>query len=128
MPVFGDNYRVGIGSGTPSRCRNHTAFWTLEDDLSEELFRRAASKLALTDISSAYAPGLADGFARFLEFTANARAGMQPRTRLRVSMLASFVFGWLNTRLPDFRRRYTDIDIPVDATPTLLISAEAKLI
>ena len=68
-------------------------------------------------MGSAYAPGLADGFARILEVTANARAGMQPRTRLPVSMLASFVFGWLNTRLPDFRRRYTDIHILVDATP-----------
>ncbi|MBT6313457.1 MAG: transcriptional regulator GcvA [Alphaproteobacteria bacterium] len=89
----------------------------LEDDLGEELFRRAGRNLALTDIGSAYAPGLADGFARILEATANARAGMQPRSRLRVSMLASFAFGWLNTRLPDFRRRYPDIDILVDANP-----------
>ena len=54
----------------------------LEDDLGEELFRRAGRNLALTDIGSAYAPGLADGFARILEATANARAGMQPRSPL----------------------------------------------
>lgn len=90
---------------------------SLEDDLGMSLFRRAGRKLALTEAGRAYAPGLADGFARIQAATAAARGGARPRSNLRISVLPSFAFGWLNMRLPDFRQRYPDIDLLVDSNP-----------
>lgn len=89
----------------------------LEADLGFDLFHRVGRRLELTDVGRAYAPGLVDGFARIQAATAAARAGARPRSSLRVSMLTSFAFGWLNPRLPDFRQRHPDIDILVDASP-----------
>ncbi len=87
----------------------------LEEDLGAPLFERVGRRLRLTEAGQAFAPGLADGFARIQAATAAARGGARPRSSLRVSMLPSFAFGWLNVRLPDFRARHPDIDILVDA-------------
>ncbi len=87
----------------------------LEADLGLALFNRVGRRLELTEAGRAYAPGLADGFARIQAATASVRAGARPRTSLRLSVLPSFAFGWLNARLPNFRLRYPDIDILVEA-------------
>jgi len=89
----------------------------LEADLGLALFRRIGRRLELTDAGRAYAPGLADGFARILAATAAARDGGGPRLALRLSVLPSFAFGWLNPRLPDFRQRHPDIDVLLDSNP-----------
>lgn len=89
----------------------------LENDLGMLLFRRAGRGLALTEAGLAYAPGLTDGFARISAATASARGGARPRTTLRISVLPSFAFGWMNPRLPDFRQRHPDIDLLIDANP-----------
>lgn len=87
----------------------------LEADLGLPLFDRIGRRLELTDAGRAFAPGLADGFARIVAATAAARSGSQPRSTLRISLLPSFAFGWLNARLPDFRQRHPDIDLLIDA-------------
>ncbi|MGZ0187771.1 MAG: LysR substrate-binding domain-containing protein, partial [Alphaproteobacteria bacterium] len=89
----------------------------LEADLDMELFYRVGRNLKLTELGAAYAPGLADGFARIQAATAAVRGGARPRSSLRVSLLPSFAYGWLNVRLPDFRLRYPDIDLLIDANP-----------
>lgn len=87
----------------------------LELDLGRPLFRRRGRRLELTDAGLGFAPGLADGFARIEAATASARAGARPRSTLRVSVIPSFAFGWLNPRLPDFRQRHQDVDLLIDA-------------
>lgn len=89
----------------------------LETDLGLPLFERVGRRLVLTETGKAFAPGLADGFARIQAAAAAARGGAWPRSTLRLSVLPSFAFGWLNARLPDFRQRYPDIDVLVDANP-----------
>lgn len=89
----------------------------LEDDLGQPLFRRVGRRLELTEAGKLYAPGLADGFARIQAATANLRSGARPRASLRISLLPSFAFGWLNVRLPLFRRRHPEIDLLIDANP-----------
>ncbi|MEQ9125443.1 MAG: LysR family transcriptional regulator, partial [Alphaproteobacteria bacterium] len=56
----------------------------LEADLGLPLFDRIGRRLELTDAGRAYAPGLADGFARIVAATAAARGGAQPRSTLRI--------------------------------------------
>ena len=89
----------------------------LEADLGLVLFNRIGRRLELTEAGRAYAPGLADGFARILAATASVRDGARPRSSLRLSVLPSFAFGWLNARLADFRQRHPDIDLLVDSNP-----------
>lgn len=89
----------------------------LEVDIGVALFVRAGRRVTLTDAGRAYAPGLADGFALIQAATAAARGGLRPKSTLRISVLPSFAFGWLNVRLPDFRQRNPDIDLLIDANP-----------
>jgi LysR family glycine cleavage system transcriptional activator len=86
----------------------------LETELDMPLFERMGRRLKLTDDGRAYAAGLADGFARISAATVATRAGVLPQSRLRITLLGSFAFGWLNARLPDFRLRHPDIDLFID--------------
>jgi len=88
----------------------------LEADLGVALFERMGRRLKLTDEGRAYAAGLAAGFDRIESATVATRGGARPRSRLRITLLASFAFGWLNARLPDFRRRNPEIDLVIDTT------------
>lgn len=90
---------------------------SLEADMGVALFERVGRRLRLTDAGRAFAPGLADGFARIQAATVSARGGFRPQSTLKISVLPSFAFGWLNARLPDFRQRYADIELLIDANP-----------
>ena len=68
----------------------------LEAELEMALFERVGRRLKLTDDGCVYAAGLADGFARISAATVSARAGSRPQATLRITLLASFAFGWLN--------------------------------
>jgi LysR family glycine cleavage system transcriptional activator len=83
---------------------------SLEAHLGVKLFRRLPRGLELTDAGRAYLPGLEEGFATLAAATSALRG--RPRAgRLVVSTLPSFATGWLVPRLPDFRRRYPEIDV-----------------
>ena len=87
----------------------------LEDLLGVALFRRLTRGVALTDEGRAYLPGLTEGFDRLAEASARiARHGLAGR--LVVSAIPSFAMRWLLPRLADFRQRYQDLDMDVDAT------------
>jgi LysR family glycine cleavage system transcriptional activator len=93
---------------TPAAVSQHVA--ALEAHLGIKLFRRLARGLELTDAGRAYLPGLEEGFATLAAATHGLRG--RPRAgRLVVSTLPSFAIGWLVPRLPDFRRRYPEIDV-----------------
>ena len=95
-------------SVSPAAISQHVA--ALEAHLGVKLFRRMARGLDLTDAGRAYLPGLEEGFATLAAATAALRG--RPRAgRLVVSALPSFATGWLVPRLPDFRRRYPEIDV-----------------
>ncbi|MBI1244617.1 MAG: transcriptional regulator GcvA [Alphaproteobacteria bacterium] len=93
---------------TPAAISQHVA--ALEAHLGVKLFRRLPRGLELTDSGRAYLPGLEEGFATLAAATQALRG--RPRAgRLVVSALPSFATGWLVPRLPDFRRRYPEIDV-----------------
>lgn len=87
----------------------------LENLLGVPLFRRLTRGVALTDEGRAYLPGLTEGFDRLAEASARiARHGLAGR--LVVSAIPSFAMRWLLPRLADFRQRYQDLDMDVEAT------------
>jgi LysR family glycine cleavage system transcriptional activator len=95
-------------SVTPAAISQHVA--ALEAHLGVKLFRRLARGLELTDAGRAYLPGLEEGFAALAAATGALRD--RPRAgRLVVSALPSFATGWLVRRLPEFRRRFPEIDV-----------------
>ena len=86
----------------------------LEADLGLALFDRIGRRLKLTDAGQVYASGLADAFDQIVSATTRARAGARPKSRLKITVLASFAFGWLNARLPTFRARNPEVELFVD--------------
>jgi LysR family glycine cleavage system transcriptional activator len=95
-------------SVSPAAISQHVS--SLEAHLGVKLFRRLPRGLELTDAGRAYLPGLEEGFATLAAATSALRG--RPRAgRLVVSTLPSFATGWLVPRLPDFRRRYPEIDV-----------------
>jgi LysR family glycine cleavage system transcriptional activator len=87
----------------------------LEELLGVPLFRRMTRGVALTDEGRAYLPGLTEGFDKLAEASARiARSGLAGR--LAISAIPSFAMRWLLPRLADFRARFPDLDVEVQAS------------
>jgi LysR family glycine cleavage system transcriptional activator len=86
----------------------------LEAQLGVSLFHRQPRGLVLSEAGKAYLPGVSAGLDRLSQATRHCLAGT-PAGRLKISVLPSFASGWLIRRLPDFRTRYPEIELVVDA-------------
>lgn len=87
---------------------------SLEDFLGVELFVRLPRGLYLTDDGKTYLPDLTAGFDR-LAHAGDALHGSRLDGLLSVSVLPSFAQCWLLPRLPDFCRRYPQIDLRIES-------------
>lgn len=89
---------------------------SLEEYLGVVLFDRLPRGLRLTAMGRAYLPELTHGFDQ-LARAAERLHESELRGLLTVSVLPSFGQRWLVPRLGDFRRRFPEIDVRIQATP-----------
>ncbi|WP_101926080.1 MULTISPECIES: LysR family transcriptional regulator [Luteimonas] len=82
----------------------------LETRLGCTLFRRLPRGVALTDEGLALLPAIGDAFARIGAALARFD-GAGPRQVLTVSAVATFVTGWLLSRLPAFEAAHPGVDL-----------------
>lgn len=87
---------------------------SLEDYLSVELFVRLPRGLYLTDDGKAYLPDLTAGFDSLAHAT-DSLHGSHLDGLLAISVLPSFAQCWLMPRLPDFCKRYPQIDLRLES-------------
>jgi LysR family glycine cleavage system transcriptional activator len=86
----------------------------LETTMSVTLFHRRARSLVLSEAGKAYLPAISQAFDQVAQATRHCQAGLLTG-RLKISVLPSFASGWLIRRLPDFRGRYPEIELVIDA-------------
>jgi LysR family glycine cleavage system transcriptional activator len=86
----------------------------LEAVLAVTLFHRRARSLVLSEAGKAYLPAISQAFDQVAQATRHCQAGLLSGN-LKISVLPSFASGWLIPRLPDFRRRYPEIELVIDA-------------
>lgn len=82
----------------------------LETRLGCVLFRRLPRGVALTDEGAALLPAIGDAFSR-IDAALARFDGASPREMLTVSAVATFVTGWLLSRLPAFESAHPGIDL-----------------
>ncbi len=82
----------------------------LEDSLGVALFRRLPRGLTLTEEGEALLPVLTDAFRR-IAATLDRFEGGRLREVLTVSVVGTFVTGWLLSRLADFRAAHPFVDL-----------------
>ncbi|WP_394003086.1 LysR family transcriptional regulator [Luteimonas sp. WGS1318] len=82
----------------------------LETRLGCTLFRRLPRGVALTDEGAALLPAIGDAFSR-IDAALARFDGASPREVLTVSAVATFVTGWLLSRLPAFETAHPGIDL-----------------
>lgn len=86
----------------------------LEAMMSVALFHRRARSLVLSEAGKAYLPAISQAFDQVAQATRHCQAGLLSGL-LKISVLPSFASGWLIRRLPDFRNRYPEIELVIDA-------------
>lgn len=91
---------------------------SLEEALRVELFMRLPRGLVLSEAGRSYLPNLTKGFDRLAQAT-DALHGGDLAGRLVISALPSFAHCWLVPRLLDFRQRFPQIDLRLDANPEM---------
>lgn len=91
----------------------------LEAQTGLALFDRQVRKVSLTDAGAQLFPVLRDGFDAFEATLARLT---QQRTRAQVSISATnaFTVKWLVSRMADFRRQHSDIDLQLQASDDLI--------
>ncbi|MCP4328074.1 MAG: transcriptional regulator GcvA [Alphaproteobacteria bacterium] len=99
---------------------------TLEADLGTQLFVRGHRVLSLTEAGRTLSPVTRDAFEQLAVATRQVRDSGKMRP-LNVACAPSFGAKWLIPRLHRFRRRQPDLDIRIDASPTLQTYGQAGI-
>lgn len=91
----------------------------LEEFTGARLFVRKARTIDLTPDGTNFYSATAEAFDLIAKATADLRA-QSGKATLRISLLPSFMAGWLLSRISDFQEKYPDIDLDFD--PSLRLS------
>nr|WP_321272379.1 transcriptional regulator GcvA [Alcaligenes faecalis] len=105
---------LGVTSGAVSQ-----QIRLLEDRLGVTLFVRSHHKMSLSEAGEQAYPVLLTAFDQIEQAMHTLEASKQRKT-LTISTVPSFAASWLIPRLADFKQRHPDIEIRVEASPTLV--------
>lgn len=105
---------LGVTSGAVSQQIRQ-----LEDRLGVTLFVRSHHKMSLSEAGVQAYPELLAAFDQIESALRTLDAAKQRKT-LTISTVPSFAASWLIPRLADFKERHPDIEIRVEASPTLV--------
>lgn len=105
---------LGVTSGAVSQQIRQ-----LEDRLGVTLFIRSHHKMSLSEAGAKVYPELLSAFDQ-IENALHTLDATKQRKALTISTVPSFAASWLIPRLADFKDRHPDIEIRVEASPTLV--------
>ncbi|MCX5463970.1 transcriptional regulator GcvA [Alcaligenes parafaecalis] len=105
---------LGVTSGAVSQQIRQ-----LEDRLGVTLFIRSHHKMSLSEAGAQAYPELLSAFDQ-IENALHTLDATKQRKALTISTVPSFAASWLIPRLADFKNRHPDIEIRVEASPTLV--------
>lgn len=105
---------LGVTSGAVSQ-----QIRLLEDRLGVTLFVRSHHKMSLSEAGDQVYPVLLTAFDQIEQAMHTLEATKQRKT-LTISTVPSFAASWLIPRLANFKQRHPDIEIRVEASPTLV--------
>ncbi|AYN22457.1 transcriptional regulator GcvA [Alcaligenes aquatilis] len=105
---------LGVTSGAVSQ-----QIRLLEDRLGVTLFVRSHHKMSLSETGEQVYPVLLTAFDQIEQAMHTLDATKQRKT-LTISTVPSFAASWLIPRLADFKQQHPDIEIRVEASPTLV--------
>ena len=130
MVTFARVVRTGSFAGAARRLKVSTSVTSkhvakLEQMLGVRLLNRSTRKLSLTEAGAAYY----EHCARIVEEVENSKRAIAqlqatPRGRLRVTASITFANTRLGAALPDFFKRYPEVQIELNATNRILDLAE----
>jgi len=95
----------------------HESFWGLEDRLGAQLFRDLPRGVTLTQAGARYLSALTPAFERIAE--ASEMFDQRPAGQVTIDAEPLFATNWLLPRLADFRQRFPDVEVRLEANPGL---------